>query len=108
MSIAHYNDTRGRDFMEAVVVTVSGAAVVSAAPFDVEAALDLDERVAFDVREICAPFALRVKEELTLQFRPAKAAPVEGEFRLEAGWRFLVSEAEAHVARRMSRPAKFW
>ena len=59
------------------------AAIVATAAFDVDATLDLDECAALDVREVRAPFALRVKDKLALQLRPAKAAPVEGELRFE-------------------------
>lgn len=59
----------------------SGAIV---ATLDVDAALDLDERPALDVREVCAPFTLRVKAKLALKFGTAERSPAEGEFRFEA------------------------
>ena len=57
----------------------SGCAIVPATTLDKHAALDLENRFASDVCEVCAPFALRVKHEFALQFRAAEAAPVEGE-----------------------------
>ena len=62
----------------------AGAAVVTAATFDINAALDLDECAALDMREICTPFALGIEDELAFQFRAAKPAPVERELRFEA------------------------
>ena len=58
-------------------------AIVPATAFDEHAALDLDDRFARDVGEVCAPFALRVKDEFALQFRALEAAPVEGELCFE-------------------------
>ena len=84
-----------------------GGAIVATAAFDEKAALDLDQRPAFDVGEIRAPFALSVKSKLAFQFRTAEPAPVEREFRFETrGW-FLVTEAEAHAALRMSKRTHF-
>ena len=57
----------------------TGGAIVPATAFDEHAALDLEDRFARDVGEVCAPFALRVKDEFALQLRAAEAAPVEGE-----------------------------
>ena len=53
------------------------------ATWEKDAALDFDERATFDEREVRAPLPLRVKDKLALQFRPAEAAPVEGESRFE-------------------------
>jgi len=62
----------------------TGCAIVPATAFDEHAALDLEDRFARGVSEVCAPFALRVKDEFALQFRAAEAAPVEGELCFEA------------------------
>ena len=59
-------------------------AIVPAAAREVDAALDLDERAALEVREVRAPLPLRMKDELALQLRPAQPAPVEREFRFKA------------------------
>ena len=61
----------------------AGGAIVPATAFDEHAALDLEDRFARGVSEVCAPFALRVKDEFALQFRAAEAAPVKGEFCFE-------------------------
>ena len=58
-------------------------AIVPATAFDEHAALDLDDRFARGVCEVRAPFALGMKPKLTLQCRPAKPPPIEGEFRFE-------------------------
>jgi len=79
---------------------------VVAAP-NPDAALDLDQRPAFDVGEVRAPFALSVKAKLALQRRAAERLPEEGELRFEAGGWFLVTEAEAHAALRMSKRTHF-
>ena len=71
------------------------AAIVTAAAFDVDPALDLDEGAALDVGEIRAPFALGVKSELALQFRATERPPVERELRFEARGRSLWAIAEA-------------
>ena len=59
------------------------SAIVPTTAFDEHAALDLENRFARDVCEVCAPFALRVKDEFALQIRAVEAAPVEGELRFE-------------------------
>ena len=61
-----------------------GGAIVPASAGEEDAALDLDERAGLDVREVCAPFALAVKDELAFHLRAAESAPVECEFRFEA------------------------
>ena len=61
----------------------AGGAIVPATAFDEHAALDLEDRFARDVCEVCAPFAMGVKDEFALQLRAAEAAPVEGELRFE-------------------------
>ena len=80
-----------------------GGAIVATAAFDAKAALALVQRPAFDVGEVRAPFALSVKSKLALQRRAAERLPEEGELRFEAGGWFLVAEAEAHAALRMSK-----
>ncbi len=71
------------------------AAIVTAAAFDVDPALYLDEGAALDVGEIRAPLPLRVKNELAFQLRAAEAAPVERKLRFEARGRSLGAVAEA-------------
>jgi hypothetical protein len=85
----------------------TGGAIVPADAFDEDAALDLDEHSALNVREVRAPFALSVKSKLAIQRRAAERLPKEGELRFETrGW-LLVTEAEAHAALRMSKRAHF-
>ena len=84
-----------------------GGAIVASPAFDENAALDLDQRPAFDVGEIRAPFALSVKSKLAIQRRAAERLPEEGELRFEAGGWFLVAEAEAHAPLRMSKRTHF-
>ena len=61
----------------------TGCAIVPATAFDEYAALDLEDRFARDVGEVCAPFAFCVKDEFALQFRAAEAAPVDGKLCFE-------------------------
>lgn len=63
----------------------SGGAIVATAAVHENAALNLNQRATPDVREISAPFAIGMKYEFALQFRPAESAPVERELRFEAG-----------------------
>lgn len=63
----------------------SGGAIVATSAVHENAALNLDQRATPDVREISAPFAIGMKYEFALQFRPAESAPVERELRFEAG-----------------------
>ena len=80
-----------------------GGAIVPAAAFDENAALDLDQRPAFDVREIGPPFPFCMEHELALQLRPAESAPVEGESGFEARTAGLGAKAwELHAARKLS------
>jgi len=62
----------------------TGRAIVAPTAFDEYAALDLEDRFARGVSEVCAPFALRVEDEFTFQFRAAETAPVKGELCFEA------------------------
>ena len=61
----------------------TGCAIVPATAFDEHAALDLEDRFARGVSEVCTPFALRMKDEFALQLRAVEAAPVEGELCFE-------------------------
>lgn len=61
-----------------------GGTIVPTAAFDENAALDLDQRPAFEVREISTPFSCCMEHELTSQLRAAEAAPVDGELGFEA------------------------
>lgn len=82
-----------------------GGAIVPAAAFDEDAALDLDQGSAFDVGEIRAPFPFCMEHELALQLRPAEPAPVEGEFGFETRTAGLVAVAEAwlHATGKLSK-----
>lgn len=81
-----------------------GGAIVASATFDENAALDLDQRPAFDVGEIGPPFPFCMEHELTFQLRATEAAPVEGELCFEAGTASGCSMADArHGLRRASK-----
>ena len=67
------------------VVDEAGGAIVPASTENENAAFDFDERPAFDVGEVGPPTPFRIKSKLRHQGRPAKTAPVEGEFRFESG-----------------------
>jgi hypothetical protein len=80
-----------------------GGAIVPAAAFDENAALDLDQRPAFDVGEIGPPFPFCMEHELALQLRPAEAAPVEGESGFEARTAgFGAETCDLHAVRKLS------
>lgn len=83
-----------------------GGAIVAPTALDVDAALDLDQRPAFEMGEIGPPFSLRVKDELTPQLRSAEPAPVESEFRFEsraAGFGAEAGTDELHSRRSLSK-----
>lgn len=86
-----------------------GGAIVAATALDVDATLDLDQRPAFEMGEIGPPFALRVKDELASQLRPAEPAPVESEFRFQSRAAGFVTKAgtdELHSPRSLSKRAR--
>ena len=82
-------------------------AVVTTDTGEMDAALDLDQRAAFEMGEVRAPFPRRMKLEFQRQFRSAEAAPVEGEFRFEARTARRGAKTEVHAPARLSKTRYF-
>ena len=62
-----------------------GGAIVPAATFDENAALDLEDRPAFDVGKIRTPFSFCMEHEFTFQLRATEADATVRTFALAAG-----------------------
>ena len=80
--------------------------IVPATTGDVNSALDLDQRAALDVGEICTPLARRMEAIFAFEQGAAERLPVEQEPLFQPGWRFFVAEAQAHGLRGESTVAE--
>lgn len=68
------------------------------AALNVDAALDLDQRPALNMREIGAPFARRMEPKFTFQLGTTERLPEKEEFSFEpGGWNGITMAQELHA-----------